>query len=220
MIDMYLWTTPNGRKPLIMLEETGMAYTLKPVRLNGEQKSPEFLRINPNGRIPAIVDRTENPSGGNAGNDVLDSDVGDDDVIVFESGAILIYLAEKSGQFLPAGGQERAAVMEWLMFQMSGVGPIFGQLGHFKRSAPEQIPYAIERFENEVKRLYSVMDTRLGEAAYLAGEYSIADMATYPWANSPGYLGLSLDPYPNVKRWLAEVGDRPAVQRAMSITLE
>lgn len=205
MIELYLWTTPNGRKPLIMLEETGMEYTLRPVRLNGEQKSPEFLRISPNGRIPAIIDRGAD---------------GTDEIVVFESGAILIYLAEKSSQFLPEAGQARAAVMEWLMFQMSGVGPIFGQLGHFKRSAPQEMPYAIERFESEVKRLYSVLEMRLGEAAYLGGDYSIADMATYPWVRSPEYLGLTLEPYPNVQRWVEEIGERPAVQRAMNLTLE
>lgn len=205
MIDLYLWTTPNGRKPLIMLEETGMEYTLKPVRLNGEQKSPEFLRINPNGKIPAIVDRAPD---------------GDEEVVVFESGAILIYLAEKTGQFLPPSGQARASVMQWLMFQMSAVGPYFGQLGHFKVYSDEKVPYAINRFETEVKRLYSVMDARLSEVDYLGDEYSIADMATYPWARDPSYFDMTLDDYPHVQQWVQRVGERPAVQRAMSITLE
>jgi len=203
MIELYLWTTPNGRKPVIMLEETGLEYTLKPVRLNGEQHSPEYLRINPNGKIPALIDKLQNG----------------EQVTVFESGAILIYLAEKMGQFLPAAGQARASVIEWLMFQMSSVGPYFGQLGHFRGVTDKDVTYAVERFHKEAKRLYRVMDGRLAEVDYLAGDYSIADMATYPWAHDPGRLDIALDDYPHFKRWVVRVGERPAVQKAMNLRL-
>jgi len=200
MLDLYLWTTPNGYKPLILLEELGAPHTLHPVNLGkGEQHSPDFLRINPNGKIPALVDGAGTP----------------EQVFVFESGAILIYLAEKFGRFLPPSGQARANVLAWLMFQMGGVGPMFGQLAHF-RGAKEKIDYAIDRYRNEAERLYGVLDKRLGESAYLAGEYSIADMATYPWANAFGFLGIEREKFPNVGRWLDEIAARPAVAKAMA----
>lgn len=207
MIDFYTWTTPNGRKVAIMLEETGLDYEVHPVNLQQqEQFAPDFLKINPNNKIPAIVDR--------------DADSGP--VSVFESGAILIYLAEKTGKFLAPKGAQRAATLEWLMWQMSGVGPMFGQLFHFTNYAPERIPYAIERYTGESLRLLNVLDQRLGEAAFMAGDYSIADMATYPWVK-PIFDMLShqrpddLGEKKNLKRWLDEVGARPAVQRGMHI---
>lgn len=204
MLKIYLWTTPNGRKPLIMLEEMGVDYEAVPIRLDGEQKSPEYLKLNPNGRIPTLVDEPGD---------------GSEPLIVFESGAILIYLAEKSGQFLPTAEPNRSTTMQWLMFQMGGIGPMFGQYGHFN-SRDEAIPYALERYRSESERLYGVLDIRLGEADYLAGDYSIADMATYPWVYNPNYLDLTLDQFPNVKRWVEAVGSRPAVQRAMDYTIE
>ncbi|MEM7132309.1 MAG: glutathione S-transferase N-terminal domain-containing protein [Chloroflexota bacterium] len=203
MLELYLWTTPNGRKPLIMLEELGVDYEMKPIRLNGEQKSPAYLKLNPNGRIPTLVDR--------AGAD-------EEPVVVFESGAILIYLAEKYEQFLPKNEPTRSTTIQWLMFQMGGIGPMFGQYGHF-RFRDEEIPYAIERYRAESERLYGVLEIRLGEAEYLGGAYSIADMATYPWVNNPAMLGLELAQFPNVKRWIEAVGNRPAVDKAMGISL-
>ncbi|MBI1262326.1 MAG: glutathione S-transferase family protein [Rhizobiales bacterium] len=207
MIDLYTWTTPNGRKISIMLEETGLPYEVHPVNLQKqEQFAPDFLKISPNNRIPAIVDR--------------DGDGGA--VSVFESGAILIYLAEKSGKFLAPKGAQRAATLEWLMWQMGGIGPMFGQLSFFTRSAPEPIPYAIKRYTNESIRLLKVLDKRLGEANFMAGDYSIADMATYPWvkpvvdaltAQQPDvFAGMA-----HLKRWMETVASRPAVQRGMAI---
>jgi GST-like protein len=203
MLALYLWTTPNGRKPLIMLEELGVDYTMKPIRLNGEQKSPDYLKLNPNGRIPTLVDQPDD---------------GREPVIIFESGAILIYLAEKYGQFLPDREPTRSITIQWLMFQMGGIGPMFGQFGHFK-FRDEAIPYAIERYRAESERLYGVLEIRLGEAEYLGGAYSIADMATYPWVNNPDYLGLTLEQFPNVKSWAKAIEARPAVEKAMGITL-
>lgn len=202
MIQLYSWSTPNGYKPLVMLEETGMAYDLIPVKLNGEQFKPEFTSINPNGKIPAMIDLAPTSGG--------------EDIVVFESGAILIYLAEKSGQFLPTAAKPRAQVMQWLMFQMAGIGPMFGQYYHFHRSAPEKIAYAMDRYEKEVKRLYGVMNERLGEAEYLAGDYSIADMAVYPWASKPGNFGVSPEDCPHVTRWIEAVGQRDAVRKALN----
>ncbi len=199
---LYAWGTPNGRKPLIMLEELGVDYELIQVPLSGDQHKPEFLALNPNGKIPVLVD----PGADNGR-----------DLVLFESGAILIYLAEKHGKFLPPSGAARAATLQWLMFQMAGVGPMFGQFFHFTYSAAEKIPYAIGRYEQEVRRLYGVLEDRLGEAPYLAGEYSIADMATWPWACNPANFGLSLDRMPNVKRWVEAIGARPAAQKAAQI---
>ena len=200
MIDLYTAPTPNGWKASIALEELGLPYTVHAVRLDQlEQKQPAFLKINPNGRIPAIVDRE-------AGN-----------FAVFESGAILLYLAEKTGRFLPADAKGRSLAIQWLMFQMGGVGPMQGQANVFFRYAPEKIPFAIERYQKETRRLYEVLDRRLGEAEYLAGEYGIADMATWPWVTLYGWAGLSLDGLPNLQRWMKQVGERPAVVRGRAI---
>lgn len=202
MIDLYTFTTPNGRKPAILLEELQMPYTIHSVNISkGEQFDPEFLAISPNNKIPAIVDRDSH------------------DLAVFESGAILIYLAEKMGKLLPNRGNERIKAIEWLMFQMASVGPMFGQLGHFRNAAPEPVPYAITRYEKEALRLLGVMDGQLAKTPYLAGDYSIADIATYPWvagATTP-YLGLSFDEFPHVQRWVEELRARPAVQVGMDV---
>ncbi len=207
MIDLYTWTTPNGRKVSIMLEETGLPYEVHPVNIGkNEQFAPAFLKISPNNRIPAIVDR--------------DADSGP--LSVFESGAILIYLAEKTGKFLAAKGEQRAKTLEWLMWQMGGVGPMFGQLNHFANVAPEKIPYAIDRYATEAARLVAILDRRLGEAQYLGGDYSIADMITYPWIAPALDMIAKLKPEAvgeaaNTRRWLADVGARPAVQRGMAV---
>ena len=201
MIDLYAWGTPNGRKPMIMLEETGMPHTLHKINIQkNEQFAPDYLKINPNGKIPALVD-TEGPGG--------------KPMRVFESGAMLIYLGEKSGQFYPTDARAKFAVLEWLMFQMGGVGPMFGQAHHFLRAAPEQIAYAQDRYVKETRRLYGVMDARLGEAPYLAGEYSIADMATFPWVARYEWHKVALNEFPNVERWYKAIAARPAVDRAM-----
>ena len=201
MIDLYTWSTPNGLKVQIMLEETGLDYELHPVNLGeGDQRSPEYLAINPNGKIPAIVDR-----------DVR----GGDEVTIFESGAILLYLAEKSGMFLPEEPNEKWQVISWLMFQMAGIGPSLAQAGYFLNRAPEPVPHAVERSINEAERLYGVVDRRLAEAEFLAGDYSIADMASYPWMRNHQRFGLDIADYPNVGRWLETIGGRPAVQRGL-----
>ena len=205
MIDLYTWTTPNGHKIPIMLEETRLEYTVHAVNLGaGEQKKPEFLAISPNGKIPAIVDR-DGPGG--------------TPVTIFESGAILIYLAEKTGKFLPRDGEKRARVLEWLMFQMSAVGPIFGQLYYFATQMPEKHPPSIEHFRTEVARIIGVLDEQLGRGEHLAGDYSIADIATYPWiaAALGSALRGALGPAKNVERWAAAVATRPAVQRGMQV---
>jgi GST-like protein len=204
LITFYTAQTPNGRKVAIMLEEAGIAYQLRIIDLAaGEQKQDWYLRINPNGRIPAIVD------------DELDREQGG--FAVFESGAILIYLAEKSGKFLPAETQARSTVIQWLMFQMGGVGPMQGQANVFFRYAPEKLEYAIQRYHREVRRLYEVVDRRLAEVPFLAGEYSIADMATYPWVHSYEWSGVSIEGLQHLQRWLHEIGERPAVQRGMAV---
>ncbi len=194
MIDLYTWTTPNGLKPLVMLEETGLPYRAIPVDIGkGEQFAADYVRINPNAKIPAMVD---------------------DGLRVFESGAILIHLAEKTGRFLPEAGQARADVLGWLFFQVGSVGPMFGQLGHF-RGAKREDPYPLERYTKEVERLAGVMDARLGESEYLGGEYSIADMATIGWARAlDSYLKLDMTRWPNLSRWIAAVVARPAFRRA------
>lgn len=207
MIDLYTWTTPNGRKASIMLEETGLPYEVHPVNIGkNEQFAPAFLKISPNNRIPAIVDR--------------DADSGP--LSVFESGAILIYLAEKTGKFLAAKGEQRAKTLEWLMWQMGGVGPMFGQLNHFANVAPEKIPYAIDRYATEAARLVAILDRRLSEAQFLGGDYSIADMITYPWIAPALDMIAKFKPEAvgeaaNTRRWLADVGARPAVQRGMAV---
>lgn len=200
MIDLYTATTPNGRKVSIALEEMALAYNLHALNLKAQdQKAPDYLKINPNGRIPAIVDRAE------------------DDFAVFESGAILIYLGEKTGHLLPRDAKGRSRVIQWLMWQMGGLGPMQGQANVFFRYFPEKIQPAIDRYQNEVRRLFGVMDVRLGEAAYLADEYSIADIACYPWVAQADWSGVSLDPFPNVSRWFATLSARPAVVKGMNI---
>ncbi|XXU08216.1 glutathione S-transferase N-terminal domain-containing protein [Sorangium sp. So ce854] len=203
MIDLYYWPTPNGWKISIMLEETGLPYKLIPINIGrGEQFKPEFLAISPNNRMPAIVDH--DPPGGGA------------PISVFESGAILLYLAEKTGQLMPSDLRGRHDVTQWLMWQMGGLGPMSGQAGHFGQYAPEKIPYAIERYTKEVRRLYGVMDKRLADRPYLAGEYSIADVASFPWAILHDRFGIALDELPNLKRWIEALRARPAVARGLA----
>jgi GST-like protein len=200
MIDLYTAPTPNGWKASIALEELGLAYTVHALDLGKlEQKSDAYLRINPNGRIPAIVDR----------------DAGD--FPVFESGAILLYLAEKTGRLLPTDAKGRSRAIQWLMFQMGGLGPMQGQANVFFRYAPEKIPFAIERYQRETRRLYEVLDRRLGEADYLAGDYGVADIATWPWVTLHGWAGVGLDGLDHVQRWVEAVGARPAVQRGRAV---
>ena len=182
-----------------MLEEVELPYNVHKIDITkGEQFTPEFVAINPNSKIPAIVDQ-------------------DTGMTVFESGAILIYLGEKTGKFLPTEQKARFQVLEWLMFQMGGVGPMFGQLNHFKKFAPEKIPYAIERYEKETLRLYSVLDKQLAEQEFICNEYSIADIATFPWVAIYEFQGLTLDNHPNLKRWFETIQQRPAVQRGMAV---
>jgi len=200
MIDLYTSPTPNGRKVSIALEEMQLPYTLHAIDLAKlQQKEPWFLVINPNGRIPAIVDR------------------GNGDFAVFESGAILLYLAEKTGRFLPSEPKARSQVLQWLMFQMGGVGPMMGQANVFYRYAPEKIPFAIERYQREGSRLFGVLDGQLARHEYLAGDYSIADMATYPWVAIHEWSGIDITPFPHLTRWLAAIAARPAVQHGMQV---
>lgn len=200
MIDFYTATTPNGRKVSIALEELGVPYTVHNISLKAqEQKEPWFLAINPNGRIPAIVDRE-------AG-----------DLPVFESGAILLYLAEKTGKLMPADPAGRYTVISWLMWQMGGLGPMQGQANVFFRYFPEQIPQAISRYQNETARLYGVMDGQLAKTEFLAGDYSIADIACYPWVAQADWSGIDLEPFPHLRRWIAAMLARPAVVKGMDI---
>jgi GST-like protein len=200
MIDFYTWSTPNTRKVSIALEEMALPYEIKLIVLKEQQqKQPKFLKINPNGRVPAIIDR-EN-----------------DDFAVFESGAILIYLAEKTGMFLPAEVQSRSLVLQWLMWQMGGLGPMQGQANVFYRYFPEKLPSVISRYQNETRRLYKVMNDRLADEAYLARDYSIADMACYPWVAQHEWSGISLEDFPNLCRWFEAIGERPAVKVGMTI---
>jgi len=203
MIDLYTWGTPNGRKVSIMLDEIALPYRVHKIDISkGDQFKPEFVAINPNSKIPAIVD-SEGPGG--------------KPLTLFESGAILIYLAEKTGKLLPKDPATRYVTLEWLMFQMGGVGPMFGQVHHFLRAAPEPVPYAIERYGKETRRLYGVLDARLGKSAYLAGEYSIADIATYPWVARHEWHKVALGDFPNVERWYKAIGARPAVVSGMQV---
>ncbi|KJS42789.1 MAG: glutathione S-transferase [Rhodospirillaceae bacterium BRH_c57] len=205
MITLYTAGTPNGRKVSILLEELGLPYTVKTIDIGkGDQFTPEYLAINPNNKIPAIVD-TDGPGGA--------------PITLFESGAILIYLADKAvSPLLPAEPRARYAALQWLMFQMGGVGPMFGQCHHFRRFAPEQIPYAIERYTTETARLYKVMDGQLADNEFLAGDtYSIADIATFPWVDRHEWQDVDLDTYPNVARWYDALAERPAVARGMAI---
>jgi len=207
MIELYTWPTPNGHKIHIMLEETGLAYNVHPIDISaGEQFDPEFLKISPNNRMPAIVD-TDGSDG--------------KPISLFESGAILIYLAEKTGQFLPESPRARYTTLQWLMWQMGGLGPMLGQAHHFRTYAPEQIPYAVERYTNEARRLYGVANRRLGETRFLAGDdYSIADIASFPWTRSHERQGVDFADYPNVKRWFDEINARPAVERGVQVLAE
>jgi len=207
MIDLYYWTTPNGHKITIFLEEAGVAYRIVPVNIGkGDQFATDFLRIAPNNRIPAIVDTK--PSDGGA------------PISVFESGAILQYLAEKTGQFLPADVRGRVEVMQWLFWQMGGLGPMAGQNHHFVQYAPERIPYAMERYVNETNRLYGVLNERLADRDFVAGDYSIADMAIYPWIVPYKKQKQSLEDFPHLKRWFAAIAARPAVERAYQLSRE
>lgn len=204
MIDLYYWTTPNGHKITMFLEETGLPYSVKPVNIGkGEQFAAEFLKISPNNRIPAIVDQAPADGGG--------------PLSVFESGAILEYLADKTGKFLPRDVRKRAEVMQWLFWQMGGLGPMLGQNHHFRGYAAEKITYAIERYTKETERLYGVLDERLDEREFVAGDYSIADMACYPWIVLHERQGQNLDDFPNLKRWFDAIQDRDAVKRAYAI---
>ncbi len=203
MIDLYTWSTPNGRKISVMLEEVDLPYQVFPVNiLEDEQFEPDFLKISPNNKIPAIVD-SDGPDG--------------EPIALFESGAILIYLAEKTGQFYPQDPRTRYDVLQWLMFQMGGFGPMLGQAHHFLRFAPEDIPYAKDRYSHETRRLYGVLDTHLKGRDYLAGAYSIADIATFPWAARHEWQNVDLAEFPNVKRWYDAIWARPAVKRGFDV---
>ena len=203
-IEVFSWATPNGHKVHIMLEECGLPYKAIPVNIGaGDQFKPEFLAISPNNKIPAIVD----PDG-----------PGGKPISLFESGAILVYLAGKTGQFLPSGDRERFEVLEWLMFQMGGVGPMLGQNHHFRLYAPEKLPYAIDRYTNEARRLYGVIDRRLSQSRWLGGkEYSIADIATFPWLRNWKNQGIEMSEYPRLEAWFNEIAARPAVQRGVQV---
>ncbi len=202
MIDLYSWKTPNGRKVSIMLEEVGLPYEVHPINLGkGEQFEPEYLELNPNNKIPTIVDR-EGPDG--------------KPYPLFESGAILMYLADKTNQLLPRGTKKRYHVIQWLMFQMGGVGPIFGQAHHFIRHAAE-VAYGVERYSKETRRLYTVLDKRLAQVEFLVDDYSIADIATYPWVAHFEWHQVRLEEFSNVHRWFRAMGNRPAVRRGMEI---
>ncbi|MCW5750371.1 MAG: glutathione S-transferase N-terminal domain-containing protein [Alphaproteobacteria bacterium] len=203
MIDLYTWGTPNGRKVSVALEEMELKYQVFPINITkNEQFAPDFLRISPNNKIPAIVDH-DAPWGKHA---------------VFESGAILIYLAEKTGRFIPTDPKGRYDCLQWLMWQMGGLGPMAGQAHHFRRFAPEQIPYAVKRYTDETQRLYAVLDRRLAESAFMAGpDYTIADMASYPWIARHEWQGQRLEDYPNVKRWYDAITARPAVIKGFQV---
>lgn len=203
MIDFYGWNTPNGQKISIMLEEINLPYKIHLVDITkGEQFNPDFLKISPNNKIPAIIDH-----------DCIDGNP----ISIFESGSILIYLAEKTGKFLSTDLRQRTETISWLMFQMAGFGPMLGQAHHFRQFAPEKIPYAIERYSNEAKRLYGVLDKRLSEVEFLAPHYSIADIAAFPWAAEQfrEWQGIDIKDYPNVKRWFETIAARPAVQKGL-----
>ncbi len=202
MIDLYYWPTPNGWKISIMLEECALPYRVIPVNIGkGDQFKPEFLAISPNNRMPAIVD----------------NDAPEGPVSIFESGAILMYLAEKTGQFMPRDVRGRSEVLQWLFWQVGGLGPMAGQLGHFRNYAPETIPYAVDRYAKEYNRLLGVIERRLADREFLAGDYSIADMAAWPWVRGHERLGQSLDEFPRVKRWVDAIAARPAVQKGVEV---
>jgi len=204
MIDLYYWPTPNGHKITMLLEESGQPYRIVPVNLGaGEQFKPEFLAISPNNRMPAIVDHTPIDGG--------------KPISVFESGAILLYLAQKAEQFIPPDARGSVEVLEWLFWQVGGLGPMAGQNHHFSRRAPEKIPYAVERYVTETHRLYGVLDRRLADREFVAGEYSIADMAAYPWIVPHEAQGQNLAEFPHLHRWFTAIGNRPATLRAYEI---
>jgi GST-like protein len=204
MIDVFSWPTPNGHKVHILLEECGLPYRAVPVNIGaGEQFAPEFLAISPNNKIPAITD-PDGPDG--------------EPISLFESGAILVYLAGKTGRFLPGDARGRYEVLQWLMFQMGGVGPMLGQNHHFRQYAPEKLPYAIDRYTNEARRLYGVIDRRLAASPWLGGpEYSIADIATWPWLRNWKNQGMELSEHPHLERWFHAIDARPAVQRGVQV---
>lgn len=203
MIDLYTASTPNGWKASITLEELGMPYEVHPINLTeNEQKRPDFLKLNPNGRIPAIVDREE------------------DDHVVFESGAIMIYLAEKAGKLLPTERRGRSRVIQWVMFQMGGIGPMMGQANVFYRYFPEKIQPAIDRYQNEVKRLFRVLDSHLLTHEYLAGDYSIADIANWSWVRTHKWSGVEIDDLQNLQRWLDQIAARPACQKGIRVPVD
>jgi GST-like protein len=211
MIDLYTWPTPNGHKIHIMLEECGLDYAVHPINIRaGEQFGEDFLRISPNNRIPAMIDR---------------DGIGGQEIAVFESGAMLLYLADKAGKFLPSADRDpkgRYEVLQWLMWQMGGVGPMFGQAGHFRnyareRESDDRLQYGIDRYTNEAHRLYGVLDRRLDGRDYVAGDYSIADMAIWPWCRAPERRGIDHAEYPHVQRWFDRLAARPAVQRAVAV---
>jgi GST-like protein len=203
LIDLYTWSTPNGRKISIMLEELTLPYNVHPIDIGkGDQFEPGFVAISPNSKIPAIVD-SDGPDG--------------QPYALFESGAILLYLADKTGRLLPAAKAQRFEAIQWLMFQMGGVGPMFGQTHHFLRSASQPVPYAIERYTKETRRIYGVLDRHLASREWLGSEYSVADIATFPWAARHEWHKVDLAEFPNVKRWYDRIGARPAVQRGMKV---
>jgi GST-like protein len=203
VIDLYTWSTPNGRKVSILLEELALPYSVHPINIGkDDQFKPEFIKVNPNSKIPAIVD-PDGPDG--------------KPYSMMESGAILIYLADKTGKLLAKSGRARYDALQWLMFQMGGVGPMFGQTHHFLRAAKEPVPYAIERYSKETRRLYGVLDGRLKDSAYLADDYSIADIATYPWVARHEWHKVDLNDFPNVKRWYDAISERPAVKKGMDV---
>lgn len=200
MIELYTASTPNGWKASITLEELGLPYTVRPITLSkNEQKEEWFLKLNPNGRIPTIVDHDN------------------DDFVVFESGAILMYLAEKTGRLMPGDVKGRSRVVQWLMFQMGGIGPMMGQANVFYRYAPEKIPFAIDRYQREVRRLFEVLERGLRDSEFLAGDYSIADIANFSWVRTHGWSGVSTEGLPNLERWLSTIAERPAVQRGLAV---
>jgi GST-like protein len=204
MIDLYYWPTPNGWKVSIALEEMGLPYRVVPVDIGrGEQLAPDFLAVSPNGRIPAIVDRA--PADGGP------------PLAIFESGAVLVYLAERSGRFLPVDPRGRTEVLQWVMWQMGGLGPMLGQHGHFRLYAPERIPYATERYRREAERLYGVLERRLDGRAHVCGAYSIADMAIWPWIVTWKQQGIDLDSFPSVRRWYDALKERPALRRGYDL---
>ncbi|MEI9938998.1 MAG: glutathione binding-like protein [Pseudomonadota bacterium] len=209
MIDLHYWTTPNGHKITLFLEETGLDYRIVPVNIGkGEQFKPEFLQIAPNNRIPAIIDHRPLDSG--------------DPISVFESGAILLYLADKTGKLIPQDLRGRTEALEWLFWQMAGLGPMAGQNGHFNHAAPEKLPYAISRYERETARLFAVLDKRLKERDFLAGagrgEYSVADIASYPWTRNYARLNQDIEQFPNLERWQTAIAARPATERAYALS--